>query len=71
MTGNHASVTPPLGVTISVGISTVAAHDAVIDEVIARADRALYQAKHCGRNQVVRPSALTDSIWSESLDNAM
>jgi diguanylate cyclase (GGDEF)-like protein len=71
MTGNHASVTPPLGVTISVGISTVAAHDAVIDEVIARADRALYQAKHCGRNQVVRPSALTDSIWSESIDNAL
>jgi diguanylate cyclase (GGDEF)-like protein len=71
MTGNHASVTPPLAVTISVGISTVAAHDAVIDEVIARADRALYQAKHCGRNQVVRPSALTDSIWSESIDNAM
>ena len=70
MTGNHASVTPPLAVTISVGISTVAAHDATIDEVIARADRALYQAKHCGRNQVVRPSALTDSIWSESLDNA-
>jgi diguanylate cyclase (GGDEF)-like protein len=70
MTGNHASVTPPLAVTISLGISTVAAHDATIDEVIARADRALYQAKHCGRNQVVRPSALTDSIWSESLDNA-
>jgi diguanylate cyclase (GGDEF)-like protein len=71
MTGNHASVTPPLAVTISIGISTVAAHDAVIDEVVARADRALYQAKHCGRNQVVRPSALTDSIWSESLDNAL
>jgi diguanylate cyclase (GGDEF)-like protein len=71
MTGNHASVSPPLAVTISVGISTVAAHDALIDEVIARADRALYQAKHCGRNQVVRPSALTDSIWSESLDNTV
>lgn len=70
MTGNHASVSPPLAVTISAGISTVAPHDAVIDEVIARADRALYQAKHCGRNQVVRSSALTDSIWSESLDNA-
>ena len=67
MAGNHARVTPPLAVTISVGISTVAPHDALIDEVIARADRALYQAKHQGRNQVVRPSATTDSLWSESL----
>lgn len=69
MTGSHASVTPPLAVTISVGISTVAPHDAIIDEVIARADRALYQAKQCGRNQVVRPTALSETIWSESLTN--
>lgn len=69
MTGNHASVTPPLAVTISLGISTVAPHDAIIDEVIARADRALYQAKQCGRNQVVRPTELSETIWSESLTN--
>ncbi len=54
MTGNHASVSPPLVVTISAGISTVSPHDTVIDEMIARADQALYQAKHCGRNQVIR-----------------
>ncbi len=69
MAGNHASVSPPLTVTISAGIATIAPDDATVDEVIARADRALYQAKHQGRNQVVRPSATSDSLWSESLTN--
>ncbi|MFY7940480.1 MAG: GGDEF domain-containing protein, partial [Burkholderiaceae bacterium] len=69
MAGSHASVSPPLTVTISAGIATIAPDDATVDEVIARADRALYQAKHQGRNQVVRPSATSDSLWSESLNN--
>ncbi len=66
---HFSSLSPPLGVTISAGIATVAPDDATLDEVIARADRALYQAKHQGRNQVVRPSATSDSLWSESLSN--
>lgn len=66
---HFTSLSPPLVVTISAGIATVAPDDATLDEVIARADRALYQAKHQGRNQVVRPSAASDSLWSESLSN--
>ncbi|HRK37629.1 MAG TPA: GGDEF domain-containing protein [Burkholderiaceae bacterium] len=67
--GQHSELAPQLVVTISAGLATVAPDDATVDEVIARADRALYQAKHQGRNQVVRPSATTDSLWSESLAN--
>ncbi|MFT7129580.1 MAG: diguanylate cyclase (GGDEF)-like protein, partial [Gammaproteobacteria bacterium] len=40
-------------VTVSVGLSTLSEDDNTIEEVILRADRALYRAKDQGRNRVV------------------
>ena len=41
------------GVTISVGIAAYRPGDADVDDLVRRADRALYDAKHAGRNRVV------------------
>jgi diguanylate cyclase (GGDEF)-like protein len=42
---------PPVGVTLSIGSITLRAGDAV-DDLIAAADEALYEAKRCGKNQI-------------------
>jgi diguanylate cyclase (GGDEF)-like protein len=39
-------------ITVSIGIATIRRSDPDADAVLARADRALYQAKHQGRNLV-------------------
>jgi diguanylate cyclase (GGDEF)-like protein/PAS domain S-box-containing protein len=39
--------------TVSLGVATFPDHGSSIDEVIARADKALYHAKNTGRNQAV------------------
>ena len=43
-------------VTLSAGVSLMRASDASVDDALARADHALYQAKDAGRN-TVRPAA--------------
>ncbi|MBN3493795.1 diguanylate cyclase [Vibrio neptunius] len=43
-------------ITISLGITEVNSSDKSVDDVIARADKALYKSKDCGRN--------TSTIWS-------
>lgn len=40
-------------VTISVGVATMTEQDQALYHILKRADRALFQAKHQGRNQVV------------------
>ena len=47
---DFADVAPGLQVTISLGVTALAARDAGLAELIARADEALYQAKAAGRN---------------------
>ncbi len=43
----------PVNVTVSVGLAMAQASDRDIEDVIERADRGLYRAKHQGRNMVI------------------
>ena len=43
---------PGLSVTVSVGLAALGADTPSLDRLIARADAALYAAKHAGRNRV-------------------
>jgi len=42
-----------IAVTTSIGMASLTDTDSTIDAVLARADAALYRAKHAGRNCVV------------------
>ena len=42
----------PLHISISIGVSSLHGPEMNLDTLLARADRALYEAKHEGRNQV-------------------
>lgn len=46
-----------LAVTVSVGIAAMSADDEKVDAVLVRADKALYCAKHGGRNRVEQAEA--------------
>jgi diguanylate cyclase (GGDEF)-like protein len=48
-----------LQVTISIGLAIYPQHGKVMNELLAKADKALYHSKHTGRNQV--------TIWDEVL----
>lgn len=41
------------GITVSIGVATLAKDDTSFDKLVARADAALYEAKNRGRDQVV------------------
>ncbi len=43
----------PIATTISIGVSVIRTDDARVDEVLARADHALYAAKDAGRNRAI------------------
>ena len=42
----------PIAITVSIGVSVMSAADVSTDDMLARADDALYEAKHSGRNAV-------------------
>lgn len=42
----------PIPLTISIGVTEIRPGDACADDTLARADRALYRSKECGRNRV-------------------
>ena len=44
--------TPPLSVTVSIGTATTEGLEVTLDDLLARADRAVYRAKRAGRNRV-------------------
>lgn len=43
----------PIKITVSMGAATVNSGEASVEPALRRADEALYQAKHCGRNRVI------------------
>ena len=48
----------PINTTISIGVAnTKNAHSTAIDQLLLKADRAMYQAKQTGRNRVI--------VWDE------
>ena len=47
------NITPTHKVTMSIGVVSALAHEIELDKLIGLADKALYQAKHKGRNCVV------------------
>jgi diguanylate cyclase (GGDEF)-like protein len=48
-----ATTAGPIAVTITVGQAAPHPSDEALDQLLARADHALYRAKEAGRNQVV------------------
>jgi diguanylate cyclase (GGDEF)-like protein len=47
----------PIALTVSVGVGAARGADQSIEQVMARADAALYAAKEAGRNRVVLEQA--------------
>ena len=43
---------PPVAVTVSIGAATTTASELTLDDLVARADQAVYRAKRAGRNRV-------------------
>jgi len=68
----------PLRVTVSLGIALYPQHGSTIEELIAHADTAMYQAKACGKNtwQVYRPDLdmgkemVARLAWNDRLSHA-
>lgn len=58
-----------LALTISIGVAIYPVHGNSWDELIAEADRALYEAKRNGRNQVVYAGDLQESSAEDSTAN--
>ncbi len=58
-----------LGVTVSIGCAAITSHDRDIEELIERADRALYAAKAAGRNciRLAPPEAAGHSHFCSNL----
>ncbi len=52
---DHAAQQPAGCVSVSIGAACFPEHGADKQELIAAADKALYKAKHAGRNRVCTP----------------
>jgi diguanylate cyclase (GGDEF)-like protein len=51
----------PLTITVSLGLASLSDHDRTLDDLLRRADRALYLAKAAGRNRVALEAACADA----------
>jgi two-component system, cell cycle response regulator len=53
----NAGVAAPLTITISVGVAALQGIDDKVEDILKRADQALYRAKREGRNRVIQAAA--------------
>ena len=61
--GDGHPVDPPLRVTISIGVAALGSSRLDLEELLAAADHALYQAKESGRNRVCLHAAGSAVSW--------
>ena len=59
-----------LNITVSIGVTSRVGAEDTIDDLLQRADQAMYGAKQRGRNQVVSDSSPDDSPADESRTDA-
>lgn len=62
-----AATGQPIDVTVSIGVAGYPDDGSEADEILAAADRALYRAKACGRNEVVSTEDLAQTADSADL----
>jgi diguanylate cyclase (GGDEF)-like protein len=60
-----AGVDRPARVTVSIGVAAAPEHGETASELLLVADRALYRAKHDGRNRVVAGERLPDDVSAD------
>ncbi len=67
----ESELATPYAVTTSIGVSTTLNHPETMALLIEQADKALYAAKHGGRNQVKQWTADIDSLEDDNKKRAM
>ena len=58
-------VDEPARVTVSIGVAAAPLHGETAAELLLVADRALYRAKHAGRNRVEQGERLPDDVSAD------
>lgn len=60
-----AGITDPATITVSIGVASAPEHGETASELLLVADRALYRAKHAGRNRVESGERLPEAVSQE------
>ncbi len=66
LTGHNSLDQQPFNVTVSIGIASLVPSDSSLDEILSRADQAMYSAKAAGRNCVQSSQALSSNYLKQN-----